>query len=174
MNPQTATAALRVVNHISAMVAYWDADQKCVFSNDAYRSWFGISPDEMVGMSMEKLLGPLYQKNLPYVQAVLAGKKQVFERQIALPNGEIKESIATYTPDIADGKVVGFSAHVADVTRLHQREAALADMIQEAIAVLEKTKRSFRSKELGALRERFVQMSQRLDVERASGAPTEG
>ncbi len=155
-----APAALRAVNHISAMVAYWDADQRCVFSNNAYQEWFGRTPTEMVGMSMLELLGPvLYEKNLPHIRAALSGKVQVFERQIPLPNGELRESIATYTPDVADGRVLGFSAHVAEVTSLRRREAILERTIEEAILVLKKTKSSFQSKELGHLRERLVQLS---------------
>ncbi len=131
MNLEPSQVALSIVNHISAMVAYWDFNQRCVFSNDAYREWFGKSPEQMVDMSMKELLGPLYEKNLPYILAALRGEKQVFERQIPLPGGELRESIATYTPDIVDGVVRGFSVHVADVTILREREAALERAIRE-------------------------------------------
>ncbi len=124
--------ALNVVNHIQAMVAYWDANQRCVFSNNAYQEWFGKSPKEMMGMSLKELLGPsLYKKNFPYILGALRGEKQVFERQIPLPGGGVRESIATYTPDIVDGVVRGFSVHVADVTLLREREAALEHVIHE-------------------------------------------
>src|SRR5690349_3106431 len=113
MQVDPSDVALSVVNHISAMVAYWDSNQTCVFSNDAYREWFGKTPAEMVGMSMKDLLGPLYEKNLPYILAALRGEKQVFERQIPLPGGRVRESIATYTPDLVGGVVQGFSVHVA-------------------------------------------------------------
>lgn len=159
----TAATALRVVNQISAMVAYWDTDQRCVFSNDAYRQWFGKAPERMVGMTMKDLLGPLYEKNLPYIRGALAGEQQVFERRIHLPNGETRDSVATYTPDVRHGVVQGFSVHVADVTRLRQREAALAATIREAIQTLEATKGSFRSKNLGVLRQRLGQVLARLE-----------
>jgi PAS domain S-box-containing protein len=129
MNPEQL--AFRVVNSISAMVAYWDVNQKCLFSNDAYREWFGRSPTEMSGMTLRELLGPLYEKNLPHILAALGGEKQVFERRIPLPDGSVRESIATYTPDIVDGVVKGFSVHVADVTILREREAALERVIKE-------------------------------------------
>jgi PAS domain S-box-containing protein len=123
--------ALRVANQIPAMVAYWDADQRCVFSNDAYREWFGRSPEQMKGMTLKELLGPLYELNLRFILAALKGEKQIFERQIPLPGGGIRESIATYTPDLVDGVVRGFSVHVADVTSLREREAALERAIEE-------------------------------------------
>jgi PAS domain S-box-containing protein len=131
MNLEPSHVALSIVNHISAMVAYWDSNQRCVFSNDAYREWFGTSPEQMVGMSLKELLGPLYEKNLPYILAALRGEKQVFERQIRLPGGEVRDSIATYTPDIIDGVVRGFSVHVADVTMVREREAALERALRE-------------------------------------------
>ncbi|MBA4016671.1 MAG: hypothetical protein C0483_05740 [Pirellula sp.] len=136
MNLEPSHIALSIANHIPAMLAYWDAQQKCVFSNDAYRQWFGKSPTEMKGMLLKDLLGPLYELNLPYILAALNGEKQVFERRIPLPSGEIRESIATYTPDITDGEVRGFSVHVADVTLLREREAALERTLKERDAAL--------------------------------------
>lgn len=136
MRIDSSQAALIAVNHISAMVAYWDSNQQCVFSNDAYREWFGKTPEEMIGMSMRELLGPLYVKNLPYILAALKGEKQVFERRILLPGGEVRDAIATYTPDVLDGEVRGFWAHVADVTSIREREAALERTIKERDAAL--------------------------------------
>jgi PAS domain S-box-containing protein len=136
MNLDPAAIALSVVNHIPAMVAYWDASQRCVFSNDVYREWFGRSPEKMRGMTMQELLGPLYPLNLPYILAALKGEKQIFERQILLPSGDIRETIATYTPDVVDGSVRGFSVHVADVTVLREREQALEAAIRDRDAAL--------------------------------------
>ncbi len=130
---ESSQIALSVVNQIQAMVAYWDSNQRCIFSNNAYLDWFDRSPEEMVGMmTLQDLLGPsLYEKNLPYILGALRGEKQVFERQIPLPGGGVRESITTYTPDILEGVVRGFSVHVADVTLLREREAALERVIQE-------------------------------------------
>ena len=126
-----ARLALRAINQISAMVAYWDSEQRCRFSNEAYQEWFGRSPTEMLGMHMKELLGPLYEMNLPYIEGALRGEPQQFERHIPLPQGGARDSIATYTPDVEDGVVRGFWAHVADVTPLRMREAALQRAISE-------------------------------------------
>ena len=162
IKPDCPAEALRVVNQISAMVAYWDANQRCVFSNSAYQEWFGKSPEQMLGMTMLELLGPLYEKNLPYIQGAVKGELQVFERRIPLPGGGFRDSVATYTPDIIGGVVRGFSVHVADVTRLRQRETALAQTIRDVIQTLEKTKDSFRSKDLGKLRQQLQLVLERL------------
>jgi hypothetical protein len=48
-----------------------------------------------------------------------------------LPDEGFRDSLATYTPDIIDGKVYGFSAHVADVTLMKEREAMLIRTVRE-------------------------------------------
>ena len=169
------SAALRVLNQVPAMIAYWDKNQKCILANAAYRDWFGKDPAEMVGISIEELLGPLYQANLPYIHGALSGTPQVFERQIRLPDGQTRESIATYLPDIVGGSVMGFAVHVADVTslkrreqRLQDRERQLSEAVSDTIQILEKTKRSFRSKELGALRARLEKLNESATQDRGS------
>lgn len=124
-------AALRTVNQIPAMIAYWDTNECCIFANNAYLHWFGKSPEQMSGITLKELLGPIYDKNLPYIKGALSGEKQIFERTIKTPLGDIRESIATYTPDIIDGVIYGFSVQVADVTLLRQREKELIAAIAE-------------------------------------------
>jgi diguanylate cyclase (GGDEF)-like protein/PAS domain S-box-containing protein len=124
--------ALRVLDSIPAMVAYWDANQRCVFTNDAYPVWFGRTRDNIIGVSMKELLGSLYDENLPYITGALSGQSQLFEQQIPLRGGGLQESIATYTPDMADGVVRGFFVHVADVTPLKAMERELQSALQKA------------------------------------------
>lgn len=123
---------LELVNHIDAMVAVWDINQVCVFANDAYLSWFGISGKEMVGLTMDELLGPLYSLNLPHILAASAGQPQAFEREIHSPDGRIRHSLATYTPQIVDGLVAGIFEHVADVTSLKNLEQKLMRLNAES------------------------------------------
>jgi len=118
---------MRVTNQVTAMLAYWNTDQVCLFANDAYRDWFGKSGSEVMGMTLKELLGPLYEKNLPYILAAMNGERQIFEREIPTPSGDIRYSIATYTPDIVDGKVRGMIVHVADVTPLKKLEHELQE-----------------------------------------------
>jgi diguanylate cyclase (GGDEF)-like protein/PAS domain S-box-containing protein len=116
---------LELVDHLDAMVAYWDINQACVFANNAYLDWFGKTRQEMIGITLEGLLGPIYPKNLPYIRAAYEGKIQVFEREIPTPEGGVRHSLATYTPHILDGQVHGIFVHVADVTPLKRLEHEL-------------------------------------------------
>jgi PAS domain S-box-containing protein len=118
---------VKVADHVSAMLAYWDKNQICRFANGAYLEWFGKTREEMVNkMTCRDLLGPsLYEKNLPYISGALEGKVQTFEREIILPSGEIRPALANYYPDILNGEVLGFFVHVADVTPLKKLEKKL-------------------------------------------------
>ena len=114
------------------MLAYWDINQVCVFANNAYRDWFGKNREQILGTTLSELLGPLYPKNLPHIQAAYAGHKQVFERDIPTPDGRLRHSLATYTPHIVDGVVRGIFVHVADVTPLKLMEQELKTAKAEA------------------------------------------
>lgn len=124
--------ALSVIDRIPAMIAYWDRDEVCRFANQAYQRWFGRSREQLIGTHLRDLLGPIYPLNRPYVLAALAGEEQTFERQIPVPDGSaMRDSIATYTPDLRDGVVMGFFVHVADVTALKAHERHLAHLVRE-------------------------------------------
>ena len=134
--PSEAGLLAGLIDHLDAMVAYWNRDRVCLIANAAYREWFGRAKDEVVGITMEQLLGPLYEKNLPYIDAAFAGEKQVFEREIPLPGGNgSRHSLATYTPHIVDGRVQGIFVHVADVTPLKRLELQLLQAKERAEAL---------------------------------------
>lgn len=117
---------LEVMDHIAAMLAYWDKNLVCRFANSAYLEWFGKSKEEMVDkITIKELLGPLFEKNLPFIMGALQGEAQTFEREIPMYSGGIRHSLANYYPDIVNGEVMGFFVHVADVTPLKLLENEL-------------------------------------------------
>jgi diguanylate cyclase (GGDEF)-like protein/PAS domain S-box-containing protein len=122
----------KILNTLSSMIAYWNKNEICLFANSAYLEWFGKTDEEMIGISLQALLGPLYEKNLPYITNALNGKQQVFERMIPLPDGTIRHSLANYYPDIADGQVTGFIAHVVDISYLKKIEEELMHAKEKA------------------------------------------
>ena len=119
------TAALRTINSVPALLAYWGADERCRFANAAFCDEYGRRPEEMDGISMASLLGPVYEQSLPYIRGVLAGEPQEFERAFIARDGRARRACVVYTPDVVDAVVVGFSAQITDVTSAHGREAVL-------------------------------------------------
>ena len=121
---------LRVLDHASSLMAYWDADLRCRYANRVYSKWFGKSGTELIGTSLPDLLGPgLFALNKPHILAALAGHPQQFERSITGPDGVVRRSLARYHPDVVDGVVVGFIAEVSDVSVLKTLEASLEEEI---------------------------------------------
>ncbi len=130
-----------VLDAVPCMLALWDRDQRCVFANRAYEQWFGVHPDQLIGRTLQDLLGPIYALNRPYIEAALRGEPQQFEREIPNPaGGPTRHSLANYIPKIDDTGVVGFYVLVTDVTRMKQAEAEARDARQVAETALQQLK----------------------------------
>ncbi|TAK92445.1 MAG: GGDEF domain-containing protein [Burkholderiaceae bacterium] len=124
-SPADGEIALEIVDHTKAMLAYWNASEICLFANNAFEEWFGKTRVEMIGISMRELLGDDYPKIARHIEIVLAGKTEVYERAISLPDGSQRDSLITFTPNFSEGVVQGFFAHVVDVSPLKRLEREL-------------------------------------------------
>ena len=122
-----------VIDQVPAMIGYWNRDLHNVLANEAYVDWFGMSPDEILGIHIREVLGEeLFELNLPYMQAALGGVAQHFDRTIVDASGETRYSQADYVPDVdAAGRVIGFFVLVSDVTARTKAEMALVPLLAE-------------------------------------------
>lgn len=112
-----------LVDHLPALVAFWDRDLRNVVANAAYVRWFGLTPQEVRGMHIEDVLGPeLYRANLPYIRGALAGERQHFDRSLVTTAGETRYTQAEYIPEVTADGVGGFYVLVADTTEKVQAQ----------------------------------------------------
>lgn len=126
-----------VVDHLPAMIGYWDRDGRNLLANADYRRWFGKAPEEIHGRRIDELLGPaLYAKNQPFIERALAGERQEFDRTIPGPDGIVRHSHASYVPDVRDGRVEGFVVLVTDITDRVNSEHELARALAERETLL--------------------------------------
>ncbi|MBF0527861.1 MAG: PAS domain S-box protein [Deltaproteobacteria bacterium] len=118
-----------ILDNLPSMIGYWDRNLYNRFGNQAYHAWFGIEPGRMSGKHIIEVIGEkLYQHNLRYIEAVLRGEPQIFERAIPSPDGQgLKHSLAHYIPDVQDGRVQGFYVLVSDITPIKKAESALRE-----------------------------------------------
>ena len=116
-----------LLNSVSSMIGYWDRNLRNRFANHAYRDWFGIDPATIPGKHIREVIGEeRYRLNLPYIEAVLGGAAQQFERAIPSPDGRsVNHALARYIPDIINGEVQGFFVEIVDVTLIKRSEQAL-------------------------------------------------
>lgn len=126
-----------IIDHMPAMIAYWDKDLINHFGNQAYEEWFGLSPHQLQGMSLHEVLGEeIFRQNEPYVQGVLSGKPQMFERDLADKTGLVRHVLASYIPDVDTGVIKGFYVFVTDITDLkkaQQEQAQAQNQLQGVI-----------------------------------------
>ena len=122
----SSTVIQKILDYLPSMVGYWDKDLKNRFANKAYESWFGIEVKDISGKYIWELLGEeLYRLNQPYIEGVLRGELQEFERLFPNPDGSVRNTFAHYIPDIRDGEVQGFFVLVTDVSGIKEAEAVL-------------------------------------------------
>lgn len=107
-----------VTESLPAMVSYWDSDLRNQFANEAYRTWAGMTAEEIHGRHVKDVLGAeRYELNRAHLDGVLAGEPQTFDRPIVDTSGSLRHVQVTYVPDRRpDGRVAGFVALMSDVT----------------------------------------------------------
>lgn len=132
----------QILDHLPAMVAFYDLDGRNRFANQAYADWFGSSVECLHGRHISEILGEdLYALNEPYVTAVLqAGEPQSFERTIREPGASARYVQADYIPHLSDGALAGFVVMISEISSRVRAEKALQDGVRQ-IALLEERQR---------------------------------
>lgn len=120
---------LRVlVDHLPALVGYWDRDQRNLLANRAHEEWFDLTPDQIAGSHLRSVLGEdLYREHRPHVEAALAGEERHVETSLVDAAGVARHTQSSYVPDVVDGTVRGFYVLVGDVTPQVEAQQALVE-----------------------------------------------
>ena len=79
-----------LLDALPVLIAYVDERQHYCFSNLAHQQWFGYSPQEIAGMSLQQVLGDkAYQVLRPFIEQALRGDQVKFELRV--PYGRIPQ-----------------------------------------------------------------------------------
>jgi PAS domain S-box-containing protein len=121
-----------VTDAMPALISYIDKTCNYRFVNKAYQEWFGYKTEEILGKSMQEVLGKAAYKRLrPHVEAALAGERVHFEEQIAYKKGGGRSILGEYVPDIRpDGSVAGFYVLIQDISVRKQLEEETRHLAQ--------------------------------------------
>ncbi|MFZ4859222.1 MAG: response regulator [Desulfuromonadaceae bacterium] len=123
---------------IPGMLAYWNTELRCTFSNSAYKEWFGKTVEQMRGIHIRELMGEkLYLISEADILAALQGVACSFERSMTKVDGSIGHTTIHYIPDKFEYEVQGFFVMITDVTELKLTEKALRKQKQFARATLD-------------------------------------
>ena len=131
------TALQTFIDHTPALVMYWDSELRNRFANRAYLEWFGQSPQEIRGKHIADAMGPeRFGEIEARLRSVLAGRSEVFERRLTLHNGEVRDALFSYLPDIEGQQVRGIYGFVSDITSLKRAEAGQQAALLQLQAVV--------------------------------------
>jgi hypothetical protein len=123
-------AQLRLITDmIPALICYVDSTGSYRFVNRRYAQWFGKTPAEIVGRSVQEIVGPdLYAQIREPCDRALAGETLGFSETSTSVDGQERIMDVTYLPDTGlDGTVRGFVAMIQDVTERMQVQQALVE-----------------------------------------------
>ncbi|WP_343713525.1 NahK/ErcS family hybrid sensor histidine kinase/response regulator, partial [Inquilinus sp.] len=114
-------------DNVPVLIAYVDREQRYRFTNRPYEQALGLQRGETDGLSIRTALGEQrYGRLKPYIDAVLAGRHQVFEIEFAAAGAELARG--TYIPHRdGQGEVIGFFTLYQDVTEQRRAEAVLRE-----------------------------------------------
>ena len=116
---------------LPGMVGYWDQDLRCRFANHAYQAYFGRDTQELLGATIQEVLGEeVFLKNEPYIRAALGGEPQLFQRALTKADGTLSYTWAHYVPDQEGETVRGFVVLVSDITELKETQLKLEEINQ--------------------------------------------
>lgn len=115
-----------ILDNLPSMVSYWDKDQHNRFANQAYMDWLGVSRERMPNVKLLDVLDRgTYEHALTHIRQALKGHKQVFERTMLLPSGEVRHTLVSYIPDKEGDEVQGIFVQIDDLTDRKRMEDLL-------------------------------------------------
>jgi len=116
-----------ITDNTPAFISYVDSDQRYQFVNKYYEKFFGRPKSEIIGHTVEEILGPPnYASIRKYIDLTLGGRRVSYQPTLEKPDGQSLHAICTYVPDFdKDGKVRGFHALIIDISARVVAEAKL-------------------------------------------------
>jgi PAS domain S-box-containing protein len=124
---RTAEELRLVTDTMSAGVVRVSSDLNYVWVNRVFASWHGKAPNEIIGRSLEQVLGARdWQEVRPHVERALNGERVEYERLVRFAGGEERwiHSVIEPTRD-ASGTPNGLVAVASDIHARKEAEAAV-------------------------------------------------
>jgi PAS domain S-box-containing protein len=123
---QRSENELRLITDIlPVLVAYIDSEEKYLRVNQAFELWFGRTKEQVVGQTVQQVLGANYARLEGNIKRALRGELVQYEATNEYADKR-RHVFITYVPDFDEQhRVRGFAALVQDVTERRAAEDAL-------------------------------------------------
>ena len=112
----------RIADSLPALIAYVDTDERYVFNNAAYETWFGIPSEEVRGRRIREVIGEKpYLALRPLIQRALAGETVTFDGELSSDDtGYFHIDLVPHFD--AGGNVLGFHVLAQNLTEQKRTE----------------------------------------------------
>ena len=126
-----------VINRTPFMLVRCSRDLRYRFVSEAYAHLIGRGRDEVIGKTIDEVIGARGLKTLqPYIDIVLQGEPVDFDCELEFPHSGRRCLAIAYRPERdPDGKVGGWIASLLDITEQRSGEAArrqLANIVESS------------------------------------------
>ncbi len=136
----------QLADNLPVMVVYWDRQLRCRFANSTYLQWQRQAGD-ITGRTLAEVMGEDFvRQNDARIQAALRGERQEFLRSTRGPDGADVHKVVSYVPHRVEGRVLGFTLVINDVTALKQAEQQLERLNLELSRRAEQAESATRAK----------------------------
>lgn len=144
----------RIMEVVPVGISYFDSNQRFCFVNQNYKILMGLSPDDLIGKTLEAAIGEKpYQIARPYVERALKGESVGFENTLSPQGGRTSTIAVSYLPNVGpDSTVLGFFALVEDTTEHQREEEALRERETRYRALFEGTPISTREEDFSRVK----------------------
>ena len=107
-----------ITNALPVLISYVGTDLRYRFNNEAYRVWFGISPEDACGRTIREVTGEgFFQAARPYLVRALSGERVRCTLDVETAAGRPLSVEAIYVPDVGEqGDIRGIYVMAIDVT----------------------------------------------------------
>lgn len=111
-----------ITDSVPAVIAYFDAEERCRFANAQARRIHHVSDDEIGRLTLREALATRYEEHAEHVQKALRGEPASFEGRAVL-RGRTVDFVTHFVPDIGmNGAVHGLYVLSYDQTALKNAE----------------------------------------------------
>ncbi|MCT7949781.1 PAS domain S-box protein [Ancylothrix sp. C2] len=131
-----------VTDSLPYLISYIDKEERYVFINHTYETWFKRNRHEIVSKPLEEVVGnEIYQQIEPYIKRALSGEKITYEETLPDKEGLPQYIEATYVPHFGEqGEVQGFVAFINDISERRATQEKIINLntqLQRTVAEFE-------------------------------------
>lgn len=137
-----------ITDNVPALIAYIDSQRRFAYTNQYYRTWYGLSEEDCLGVLVsESHLKPVYSQLSRYMEQVVKGQTVVFLSEERDAQGELGYLQKVYVPHFdKNNDMLGHFVMAIDVTEqvntakdLEQAKATLEERVKERTKALNQT-----------------------------------